>query len=394
MQTHEAVLEYCAQRAWLTPEQIQGIQTLAATLPGACLTTILAEQELLNASQLEELKTHGAAHPALSPSAAQEPPAGFENPDQLLTYASSIHGASDLFLETDLPISLSVHGDPEHMELATPLLRSLDSFIQSFLTPRQRAELYREFKISYAYAIQSIGRYRISITRSADQFKLHARILPFCAPALHQLGMSAEVLQEITHIQRGIIWLCGAGGSGVSTTLASLLDHNQVERKGRALLYQTFAEYWPETDSWPIISHETSALPSDWTQCIREALHPVIDIVAFDTPLELNAHALAAIFQSVRSGRMVLACVQQPSVIEACQYLIQRFAATQRTHAQALLAEQTSALIVQTWPAATGSESTPSVPRKPHFELYTTTDSNHAALRSGQFEKLEPSCCA
>lgn len=152
--------------------------------------------------------------PAAAPPAAPAPaPTPDEAPTatllRLLAAAFALR-ASDLHLTDGQPPLVRVDGS---------LRRLGDETIELAATVPQA--LAQGFSGDAAVDVPGSGRARLHVFRTSEGLAASVRLLPPAAPSLASLHLPVA-LEDLVEIPHGLVLVCGATGSGKSTTLAAL----------------------------------------------------------------------------------------------------------------------------------------------------------------------------
>ena len=99
-------------------------------------------------------------------------------------------------------------------QIADALIRDNDALWQS---------LESQGDCDTSYALPDGARFRANIFRAQGNLSIVLRALPKIVPSLDNLGLPS-VLRQIPPLNNGLVLVCGATGSGKSTTLAALVD--------------------------------------------------------------------------------------------------------------------------------------------------------------------------
>ena len=84
----------------------------------------------------------------------------------------------------------------------------------------------KEKELDFAYSLSGVGRFRVNyfIQSGSDAIVIHH--IPTNIKTPIELGLPS-ILSEIAFEDRGLMLIVGSAGSGKSTTLASLIDHQK-----------------------------------------------------------------------------------------------------------------------------------------------------------------------
>ncbi|MCJ8345944.1 PilT/PilU family type 4a pilus ATPase [bacterium] len=150
-------------------------------------------------------------------------------------------GASDLHLHADYPASFRVDG---HLTKNGKDLSNKDviSLLGEILSKQQKQTLNRGCEVDFAYAIDSIGRFRGNVFMQDGKFGGVFRIIPELIKNFEDIE-APFALQKIAELSSGLVLITGPTGSGKSTTMASMIDHINQYKRGHILTLEDPIEF-------------------------------------------------------------------------------------------------------------------------------------------------------
>jgi twitching motility protein PilT len=132
--------------------------------------------------------------------------------------------ASDLHLKVGSPPMYRINGDLRPVD--HPRLAPKDTEdVMLALTPTRRREMFETHGTAdFAYALPSVGRFRINIFHQRGSISLAIRHVNIDIPSFEELNLP-EAIRSIVEVPRGLVLVTGVTGSGKSTTLAAMINH-------------------------------------------------------------------------------------------------------------------------------------------------------------------------
>jgi twitching motility protein PilT len=150
-------------------------------------------------------------------------------PDQLrvwLTHAVQV-GASDLHIIAGHPPVLRLHGDLTQMTEPILEVDETYSLLCSLCRPEalKRLESTKNLDFSFGLVVKGrVNRFRANLFYSGRQLGACLRVVPNSIPSFDWASFPAALAQKLAFTRDGLVILCGATGSGKTTTLAMIVN--------------------------------------------------------------------------------------------------------------------------------------------------------------------------
>ncbi len=138
--------------------------------------------------------------------------------------------ASDLYLTVNSAPMLGVHGDFVAAHPTVLTQEDTQQYAFELMTDRERNHFEEELEVNLSHTIGEKGRFRVNIYTQRNHVALVIRRIVVDIPSLATLGLP-ESLGGLMMLERGLVLVTGATGTGKSTTVAAMIDYRN-ERKG------------------------------------------------------------------------------------------------------------------------------------------------------------------
>ncbi len=139
---------------------------------------------------------------------------------------------SDLLLVAGAPAAIRVEGALLAIQEGTLSGDEIETMVLPALAEHARHAYQQQGIADSSYRVEGQGRFRINLHRERGRAAATVRALPSKIPALEELRLPAGV-GALARLQRGLVIIGGATGSGKTTTLAALVNEiNQVKKMG------------------------------------------------------------------------------------------------------------------------------------------------------------------
>lgn len=152
--------------------------------------------------------------------------------------------ASDMFYRVGGTVRLRINGQIVKLNEDIVDLSDMDAALQRLLSEELR-EFFREKQdVEFAYFCPELKqRFRCSIFTQRNYPSIVIRNVPVFTKTMEELNLPADVLRKLAQERRGIILLTGTMGSGKSTTIASLIEHINVNATKHIFTLEEPIEY-------------------------------------------------------------------------------------------------------------------------------------------------------
>ncbi len=237
--------------------------------------------------------------------------------------------ASDLHLRVGSPPLMRLHGDliPAR-EGDVPLTpeRAL-ALIEEIMVREQRQAWHAKCDIDFSYEISGTARFRVNafFTRLGPAAAL--RLIPFEILSLEALGLPTQIL-KFADFRKGMLLVTGATGSGKSTTLATLVDHINRDRKEHILTIEDPIEFVHENKGCLVTQREVGQHTHSFAIALRAALREDPDVILVGELRDLETIELA--LTAAETGHLVLSTVHTNSAADTIDRIINVFPEAQQ----------------------------------------------------------------
>ncbi|MFH1739340.1 MAG: ATPase, T2SS/T4P/T4SS family [bacterium] len=133
-------------------------------------------------------------------------------------------GASDLYLKAGLPPSFRINGDVIRDNAPALSGEDIKEIVDGILNEFQKKIFDERPDLDFAYSLPGGLRYRINLFRQQGQVGLVARLIEDQDLSFDGL-LLPDVIRQFAELNRGLVLLTGATGSGKSTTLAAMVNY-------------------------------------------------------------------------------------------------------------------------------------------------------------------------
>ena len=185
---------------------------------------------------------------------------------------------SDLLLVPQAPASMRVEGDLVAIGDRALTGDEIEGAVLPALATHAREEYQRSRIADSSYRIEGLGRFRINLHRERGRAAATVRALPSKVPALEELHLPAGV-GALAKLQRGLVIIGGATGSGKTTTLAALVNEINQREARHIVTIEDPIEYEHMHNLSVIEQVEIGIDAPDFPTALRAALRQAPDVI-------------------------------------------------------------------------------------------------------------------
>jgi twitching motility protein PilT len=140
------------------------------------------------------------------------------------------HKASDIHLRTRAHPIMRVDGVLRAIPEVAPLPSEfMERLSRTIMSARLIAEFDRNHQADLSIGFKDIGRVRANVLMQRGSIAMVLRVINTQIPGIQDLGLP-EMIRKFAQLESGLVLVTGATGSGMSTTLAALVNKiNQTQ---------------------------------------------------------------------------------------------------------------------------------------------------------------------
>ena len=138
--------------------------------------------------------------------------------------------AADLHLAANMPAMIRIDRDFVPLNITKLGPEICKNLIYSVLNQKQIKEFEEHNELDLAFSIDKFGRIRMNVFRQQGFVGAALRLLPKKIRTFAELNLPPAI-NDIVKMQKGLVLVTGATGSGKTTTLASIIDYINEHRK-------------------------------------------------------------------------------------------------------------------------------------------------------------------
>jgi twitching motility protein PilT len=255
------------------------------------------------------------------------------------------NGGSDLHLSADLPPYGRFNGQLRPMQEEVLNEESCNRLIFTLLNNGQRKQLEQTWELDCSYGLRGVGRFRVNVYRQKGSYAACLRALGSKIPSLDSLGLP-PVVEEMSHMPKGLVLVTGPTGSGKTTTLAAILEHINQTRAEHILTIEDPIEFVYTSSRSVFHQREVNEDTRSFANALRAALREDPDVILVGEMRDLETIQLA--ISAAETGHLVFGTLHTSSAAQTVDRMVDVFPPAQQTQIRVQLSNSLVAVFAQT----------------------------------------------
>jgi twitching motility protein PilT len=255
-------------------------------------------------------------------------------------------GASDLHLTSGSRPQLRINGHLTPLEdfpdLTPPVIQRT---MYAAITQRQREKFEENLELDFAYSVPGKARFRVNMYRQRDSVGAAFRLIPFEIKKLEDLGLPPSI-SNFAMLPRGFVLVTGPTGSGKSTTLASLVDLANRNRRDHIMTVEDPIEFLHNHQSCVVNQREVGEDTHSFANALKHVLRQDPDIILVGEMRDLETISVA--LTAAETGHLVFATLHTQDAAQTIDRIIDVFPPHQQQQVRVQLAGSLQGVVCQT----------------------------------------------
>lgn len=252
---------------------------------------------------------------------------------------------SDLLLVPNAPASLRVEGALAAIGEKPLSGEEIEAAVLPALAAHAREEYVQTHIADSSYRVEGLGRFRINLHRERGRAAATVRALPARVPALEELHLPAGV-SALAKLQRGLVIIGGATGSGKSTTLAALVNEINQHEARHIVTVEDPIEYEHTHNQSLIEQVEIGIDAPDFPTALRAAMRQAPDVIVVGEMRDPETARIA--LSAAETGHLVFTTLHTTDAASTVSRIADSFPQERQHTIRAEMAMALAAILTQT----------------------------------------------
>lgn len=219
-----------------------------------------------------------------------------------------------------------------------------ENLVKQVTNEEQIKEINEIGDFDMSYAIQNLGRFRVNIFKQRGSYSIAIRAVQMEIPSLKEINMP-EILYDFTQKQRGLVLVTGPTGSGKSTTLASMINIINSERKCHIITLEDPIEYLHKHNKSIVNQREYRSDFKSFSLGLRSCLRQDPDVILLGEMRDLETMEIA--LTAAETGHLVFSTLHTTGAAKTIDRIIDVFPPHQQQQVVVQLANVMEGVISQ-----------------------------------------------
>jgi len=251
-------------------------------------------------------------------------------------------GGSDLHIFVGFPPVVRINGDLQNIEHEVVSPEDMLALAQQILTPKQLKLFEDEREIDFGFGVPGLGRFRANVSKQRGTIAMVFRLVPMEIPSIEELSLP-KVLTDISMKRRGLVLVTGITGSGKSTTLASILQLINTERRAKIVTVEDPIEFLHTKRNGVVAQREVGTDTNSFTQALRHVLRQDPDVIMVGEIRDQETMEIA--ITAANTGHLLLSTLHTIDAAQTINRVISFFPTHQHQEVRMLLASCLAAIV-------------------------------------------------
>lgn len=255
-------------------------------------------------------------------------------------------GASDLHLSPENKPKIRKSGVLVEISQAPVLTPEMNkALLFEILNDKERAQYENTHDLDFAYPLDELNvRFRGNIFMERKGIGGVFRQIPTQIKTAEELGLSPMIL-NFAKLNKGMVLVTGATGSGKSTTLAAMVDYINKNRKAHIITIEDPIEFVHQNQMCLVNQREVGKDSESFSAALKSALREDPDVILVGEMRDLETIELA--ITAAEMGLLVFGTLHTSSAAKTVDRIINVFPADAQPQVRASLGDSLKGVVAQ-----------------------------------------------
>lgn len=293
-------------------------------------------------------------------------------------------GVSDVIIKANKPGYVRLAGKLKPIDMDPITSPEADAWVVEHCPKIFRPRWDDEGQVDFAYSAEGVGRFRVNAFHQRGLVSIVMRHIKSTVPtfAQLQLGTTEEALIKLAQAKDGILLVCGATGSGKSSTMAAMMNWINMNLDKHIVTIEDPIEYTFQDDKSLFQQREIGLDVPNFGLAIKAVLRQNPDIILVGEMRDRETFETA--IGAAETGHLVFSTMHAATVAQSLTRLFEFFPAEEVVQARRAIAGSLRGFVCQKLiPTIDGNG------RVPANEILNADATVKNLILEGQNEKIQ-----
>ncbi len=298
--------------------------------------------------------------------------------EQLLQAAVE-RNASDIHVKMDSVPFFRVDGEmiPRKRSLSTDDVLEM---VEEMLDGRQQNELEENGEVDLAFSTPELGRFRVNVFKQRGNVSVVMRRIKDEIPDFDSLHLPYAV-ERFAEMQRGLVLITGTTGSGKSTTLASIVDRINKNRKCHIVTIEDPIEFTHNDNKAVVNQREIAIDTTSFSSALKAVMRQDPDVILVGEMRDLDTFQAA--ISAAETGHLVFSTLHTTNAMQTIDRIVDLFPSNQQDQIRSQLSLNLKAVMCQRLLARDSGKG-----RVPACEVLMVSPSVRKLIKDNRVERI------
>lgn len=301
------------------------------------------------------------------------------NIDDFLKKAITI-GASDIHLKVDEYPTVRKDGKITKINMPKLTEEDITETISQVVPKKFKTQANSAFDLDFSYEIKGVSRFRINLSMQMGKNSLVIRAIPYEVKTIEELSLPLS-MEQFAELNNGLVLVTGPTGSGKSTTLASLINHININQPKHIVTVEDPIEFIFSSKKSIISQRQVGIDTASFADGVKYAMRQDPDVILIGEIRDRET--VESALKAAETGHLVFATLHTNDAVQTINRIINMFEPKDRLNIKTQIASTLRGTVAQKLANNKSGEG-----RTPACEILVCTSTVQDFIMKDELEKI------
>lgn len=252
--------------------------------------------------------------------------------------------ASDLYVTCGLPPMYRAEGVMKPWGTENLDSKKILEIADAMMNEEEENEFIEKREMNLALSYPGLGRFRVNLFYQRNSVGFVVRQIRLDIRSIEELGLPVA-LKDIVMAKMGLVLIVGPTGSGKSTTLASMIEHRNINAQGHIITIEEPVEFLFKHKQSIITQREVGIDTLSYADALKNVFRQAPDVILIGEIRDTETMNAALTFSE--TGHLCLGTLHANNASQAIERIINFFQHERHEQVHLLLSLYLKAIISQ-----------------------------------------------